>query len=98
MPHPRPSECVKVPLNFPNASRCYNARRHHVCFWGYDSALEISFFLDVAALRRLAPEAPDNEAGYLDAFDAARARIHATARKAYARGRNTAYVLAAEDF
>ncbi|HMB74973.1 MAG TPA: DUF1488 family protein [Kiloniellaceae bacterium] len=85
-------------LNFPNASRCYNARRQQICFWGYDSALEISFFLDVGTLRKLTAKTPHDEAGYLDAFDAARPHIYETARKAYARGRKDAYVLCADDF
>jgi hypothetical protein len=38
------------------------------------------------------------EAGYLEAFDAARDQIHETARKAYSRAHKGAYILAAADF
>jgi len=85
-------------LNFPNGSRSYDARRNLVRFWGYDSALEISFFVEASALCKLKPQTRTVEAGYLEAFDAARDRIHETARKVYSRARKGAYVLAAADF
>jgi hypothetical protein len=85
-------------LNFPNGSRSYDARRNLIRFWGYDSALEISFFLEVSALCKLNPQTSNLEAGYLEAFDAARDRIHETARKVYSRARKGAYLLAAADF
>jgi hypothetical protein len=85
-------------LNFPNGSRSYDATRNLVRFWGYDSALEISFFVEVSALYKLHPQTRDVEAGYLEAFDAARDRIHETARKVYSRARKGAYLLAAADF
>ena len=85
-------------LNFPNASRCYDERRHLVRFWGYDSSLEISFFVDVGALHKLNPQVVNAEAGYLEAFDAAREQIHERARKAYSRSRKEAYLLDSTDF
>ena len=85
-------------LNFPNGSRCYDARRNLIHFWGYDSALEISFFVEVNALYKLDPLTGNAEAGYLEAFDAALDRIHDTARKVYSRDHKDAYLLAAEDF
>ncbi len=85
-------------LNFPNRSRSYDARKNLVCFWGYDSALEISFFIEVGALYKLNPQTRNVEEGYLEAFDAARDQIYETARKVYSRTRKDAYVLAAADF
>ena len=85
-------------LNFPNGSRRYDAKRNLVHFWGYDSALEISFFMEVSALYKLNPQTRNVEAGYLEAFDAALDRIHETARKVYSRNHEDAYLLAAEDF
>lgn len=85
-------------LNFPNKSRSFDARRDLVRFWGYDSALEISFFVEVSALRKLAPQTAKEEAGYLQAFDAARDRIHETARKVYARNRTHTCLLSINDF
>ncbi len=38
-------------LNFPNFSRSYDSTRHAVRFWGYDSAMETSFFVNAEALR-----------------------------------------------
>lgn len=85
-------------LNFPNGSRSYDERRNLVRFWGYDSALEIPFFVEVSALYKLNPQTRNVEAGYLEAFDAARDRIHETARKVYSRTGEGAYLLAAADF
>lgn len=90
--------CPAMALNFPNGSRSYDARRSLVRFWGHDSALEISFLVEVSALCKLNPQTKNEEAGYLEAFDAARARIHETARKAYSRANKGAYLLAAADF
>lgn len=85
-------------LNFPNGCRSYDERRNLVRFWGYDSALEIAFFLDVSVLFELSRHTKKTEAGYLEAFDSARDQIHEAARKAYARGRQDAYLLATGDF
>lgn len=85
-------------LNFPNASRSYDARRNLIRFWGYDSALEVSFLVELGALYKLDPQTRNEEAGYLEAFDAARDRIHEAARKAYSRTHKGAYLLAAVDF
>ena len=85
-------------LKFPNDSRCYDAKRKLVRFWGYDSALEIAFFVEVGALRKLKPQTKNAETGYLETFDAVRGRIHDTACKVYSRGRKDAYLLAASDF
>jgi hypothetical protein len=85
-------------LNFPNGSRSYDARRNLIRFWGYDSALEISFLVEVSALYKLNPQTRNVEAGYLEAFDAARDRIHETARKVYSRARKGTHLLAEADF
>lgn len=83
---------------FPNASRSYDATRRAVRFWGYDSAMEWSFFVTVEALERMNPSlAPDDEAGMLGAFDSHRARICAAAARLYARGRKGSYELGAAD-
>ncbi len=85
-------------LNFPNGSRSYDARRNLVRFWGHDSALEISFFLEVGALKKLNPQTRNMEAENLEVFDAARDRIYETARKVYSRAHKDAYLLGAADF
>ena len=85
-------------LSFPNESRSYDARRNVVRFWGYDSALEISFFVEIGALCKLDPLTEDAEAGYLEAFDAVRPQIHESARKVYSRTRKGAYLLSEADF
>jgi hypothetical protein len=64
----------------------------------YDSALEVSLFVEVSALNSLRPQTRNVEAGYPEAFDAARHRIHETARKVYSRTCEGGYLLAAADF
>jgi hypothetical protein len=88
---------TNMSLNFPNTSRSFDATRRAIRFWGYDSAMENSFFMTEEALRRLHPSASSDEAGLLRAFDAHRDRILAIARKVYARGRKGSYELRASD-
>jgi hypothetical protein len=87
-------------LNFPNPSRSFDAERKRVLFWGYDSVIEVSFFVDAAVLRRLCPEMDSTEAGFLKAFDSARKQIYLMAGRVYGRDHNGsfAYNLTAEDF
>jgi hypothetical protein len=87
-------------LIYPNPSRSFDASSSRICFWGYDSTIEISFFVGIDALKRLCPDMSNAESGFLQAFDTALNRIHEVADKVYARGgkRSYAYILAAEDF
>lgn len=81
-------------LDFPNQSRSYDKSGHRVRFTGHDGMIEVMFFVRADALKY--PE--DGEANYLAAFDAARSRIYAAARKLYAKGRKAMYVMTAADF
>ena len=74
-------------LSFPNQSRFYDATRGAVRFWGHDSAMEASFFVDAEALRRIKPDTRSDETGLLGAFDSNRKLIYATAAEVYERGR-----------
>jgi len=87
-------------LSFPNPSRSFDASSSRVCFWGYDSTIEISFFVEADALKRFCPEMSGAEPGFLQAFDAGRKRIYEVADQVYVRGGNEscAYILAAENF
>jgi Protein of unknown function (DUF1488) len=85
-------------LNFPNQSRSYDATRRAVRFWGHDSAMEASFFVNEDALKQIQPDMRFDEAGFLDAFDLNRDMIYATAAKVYARGRKGSYDLIPADF
>ena len=84
-------------LEFPNASRSYDATRCAVRFWGYDTAMEWSFFVTAEALQRIDPAMVPDEAGMLATFDFHRDGICAAAAKLYARGRKASYQLGAED-
>ena len=57
-------------IDFPNHSRFYDVTRHAVRFWGYDSAIEASFFIDEDALAQIQPGVRPDESGFLNAFDA----------------------------
>ena len=85
-------------LRFPNQSRFYDATRRAVRFWGYDSAMETSFFVSAEALLSIMPGMSLDEAGLLGAFDANRERIYTTAAKTYQRGYKGSYELIASDF
>jgi hypothetical protein len=89
-------------LSFSNASRYFDESRNCVCFWGYDSTIEVSFFVAAEALQLLCPETEKVEPGFLQAFDTALGRIHKVADKVYSHGGkgkgSYAYTLAAEDF
>jgi hypothetical protein len=85
-------------LNFPNASRSYDSTRHAVRFWGYDSAMEMSFFVMADALRRLQPGIPPDEESLLQAFDCHRDAICRAAAKIYKRGNKGSYDLGPTDF
>ena len=73
-------------LEFPNSSRSYDATRCAVRFWGYDTAMEWSFFVTAEALRRVHPAMVQDEVGILGAFDSNRDLNCAAAPKLYARG------------
>ena len=85
-------------LNFPNQSRCYDATRRAVRFWGHDSALEASFFVNADALKKIKPDLQVDEDGLLSAFDSNRKLIYAAATKVYDRRRKGSYDLGADDF
>ena len=85
-------------LSFPNFSRSYDSTRCAVRFWGYDSAIETSFFVMADALRRLQPGLKQDEDDLLRAFDSNRDRICAAAAKVYRRGGKGSYELGPADF
>lgn len=88
-------------LSFPNPSRSFEAPRNRVRFWGYDSSIEITFFVDAGTLEKLCPGASTVvESGVLRAFDSALQRIHAAAAKAYGRAQRgtCAFSLMEADF
>ena len=87
-------------LNFPNLSRSLESNKNRIRFWGYDSAIEITFFMELDALMKISPAVEMAESGLLDAFDCALDRIHQVAEKVYQRTRERSYVyiLAANDF
>ena len=85
-------------ITFPNPSRSYDAGIRAVRFWGYDSAMEASFFVSLAALHAIEPRMTDDETSILTAFDHHRDRICDTAARVYARGHKGSYDLNRSDF
>ncbi len=84
-------------IGFPNQSRSYDATRQAVRFWGYDRAMESSFFVTADALDRIQPNLRRDQVELLRVFDINRERIYAMAAKVYARGRRGSYELNAAD-
>ena len=87
-----------MPLNFSNPSRSYDETRSRIRFWGYDGALEVAFFVEEGAFKRISSEIRQSEAALLTAFDRNRDRILKVAGKVYSRGRQDSYTLTASDF
>ena len=87
-------------IHFPNPSRSYDEDNHRIMFWGYDKAIEISFYVETAALKHLCPDVSELEKSYLSAFDKSIEKIHEIADKLYTSGLkgNYSYILAAKDF
>ncbi len=89
-------------LNFPNPSRSYDENGHTVRFWGYDLAIEISFFIEERALSKIQPDAKLTEAEFLNTFDHHRDRICEVANSIYSRrGKDPhtfSYTLTSSDF
>ena len=85
-------------LHFPNPIRRYDTARDCVCFWGSDSALEIAFEVELAALRCIDPSAGMDEASTLRAYDGHLATIRKAAGAAYSRKRQSYHRLTASDF
>jgi hypothetical protein len=85
-------------IDFPNHCRSYDPTRRAVRFWGHDSAMEVSFFINEDALTRIQPGVRLDELGFLNAFDSNRDSICAAAAKVYVRGSRGAYDLVASDF
>ena len=85
-------------IEFPNHSRSYDRTWHAVRFWGHDSAIEASFFIDEGALKHIQPGSSSTETGFLGAFDSNRDLICAAAARKYVRGSRGSYNLFAGDF
>ncbi|MDH5407939.1 MAG: DUF1488 domain-containing protein [Gammaproteobacteria bacterium] len=87
-------------LNFPNQSRSFDDSKSRVCFWGYDKTIEVSFYVETDALKKLCPKLSEAEAGYLQAFDSKRKKIEKVASNIYENNKQGAfsYIISAKDF
>lgn len=85
-------------LTFPNHSRSYDETGKRVRFTGYDGMFEIPFFVEIEALEKRMKPAAETEAGYLAAFDDARADITAAAKAIYRKGGQSPFILTAGSF
>ncbi len=87
-------------LIFPNPSRSFDEHLNRVEFWGYESSMQIRFFIQIDALKKLDPEMGSTEADYLKTFDAQRAKILKVAQKVYSHNKFDSYdcLLEAQDF
>ena len=78
-------------LIFPNPSRNFDETKSRIQFWGYDRAIEVSFFVEVAALQKLCPDTRCTELAFLKAFDEKSKRIHDVADAIYRKGAQSTY-------
>ncbi len=86
-------------IAFHNPTRTYDATVNCVRFSGHDSAIEVSFFVEIAALEKIHPEAIQLESEILDAFDAQIEKIHKAANKAYKQNKgNYVCTLSSDNF
>jgi Protein of unknown function (DUF1488) len=85
-------------IDFPNHSRSYDETRRAVRFWGHDSAIEASFYIEEGALQRIKPDLRPDVSGFLNAFDINRDLICAAAARLYVRGSRGSYDLVAANF
>ena len=85
-------------IKFPNFSRSYDSTRRAVRFWGYDSSIEASFYLNEDAVARIQPGVILDESAFLNAFDSNRDKICAAAARIYVRGSRGSYDLGASNF
>lgn len=85
-------------LEFPNQNRSFEPSKNRIRFWGYDGALEITFFVEGAALMKISPDAGLSETALLDAFDTMLEHIHHVARKVYKRSHESVCVLSETAF
>ena len=88
---------VRSTMMFPNHSRSYDATRRAIRFWGYDTAMEWSFFVTEDALKHMNPAMQPDEAAMLSVFDSNRDLICAAAQRLYRRGRKGSYELGVAD-
>jgi hypothetical protein len=84
-------------LNFPNPVRSFDPGRFCVSFWGSDASLEITFQVEIDALRKLKPGVGDSEAQMLEAFDQNREAILTAASTAYGRHKANYHRITAAD-
>jgi len=85
-------------IDFPNHSRSYDLTRRAVRFWGYDSAIEASFFHNRRCLEADSTRCHLDVSGFLNVFDSNRDLICAAAAKMYVRGSRGSYDLVAANF
>ena len=87
-------------LSFPNQSRSFDDSKSRVCFWAYDKTIEVTFYVETDALKRLSPKMSEVEAGFLQVFDTERNKIQKVANNIYERDKERAfsYILSEKDF
>jgi len=88
----------KVSLHFPNAIRSYNGAHHDITFWWHDTALEITFVIELAALQFMRGDKSTVEQELTHIFDQNVSLIHAAAKRIYEKKKGGFIRLSADDF
>lgn len=74
-------------LAFPNPTRSFDPTVNCVRFSGHDSAIEVSFFVEVDALVKIDPELIQLESEILHAFDTHIEKIQKAATTVYRKNK-----------
>ena len=88
----------KVSLNFPNAIRSYNVSNRDITFWGHDSAIEITFVIELFALQMVRGDMSTDEQALCQTFDQNIKLIHAIAKRVYDKMKGGFHRLTVNDF
>ena len=75
---------LKKTLDFPNRSRGFDEVSGGIRFWAYYGAIEISFFVEGDAIRKLATKMPASADEALKVFGSAREDLYDVADRVYA--------------
>lgn len=86
-------------LSFPNPSRSFDENGARIRFWGYDGPIEVTFFLEVVALKKCDQKMALTEDAILASFDRALEKVRSVANKVYTRRRRSSiYIITSSDF
>ena len=85
-------------LDFPNPIFNFSDANLGITFWGHDTALEITFFIDLSALQFMQGNKSTYEKVLCETFNQNINLIHATAKRKYKKQKGNYIRLTVDDF